>query len=39
MADKATYLIKLKEKHRTLDKEITTIYNERGVEFLKKVRI
>ena len=36
MADKATYLIKLKEKHRTLDKQITTIYNERGSEALLK---
>lgn len=36
MADKATYLNKLKEKHRTLDKEITTLYNNRGSEVLLK---
>ena len=36
MADKATYLNKLKEKHRTLDNENTTIYNNRGSESLLK---
>tara|TARA_A100001011_G_scaffold369050_1_gene423978 strand:+ start:941 stop:1123 length:183 start_codon:yes stop_codon:yes gene_type:complete len=36
MADKATYLISLKKKHRVLDKEITTLYNQYGSEDLLK---
>lgn len=30
MADKATYLNTLKKKHRILDKEIITLYNNRA---------
>lgn len=36
MADKQNYLNSLKKKHRVLDKEITTLYNQHGSEDLLK---
>lgn len=36
MADKATYLNTLKKKHRMLDKEIITLYNNRASEQVLK---
>lgn len=36
MADKATYLNTLKKKHRMLDKEITTAYNQYASEEILK---
>lgn len=40
MADKATYLNTLRKKHRVLDKEITTLYNQYGNEdVLKEMKL
>jgi len=36
MADKATYLNTLKKKHRMLDKEINTLYNQYASEEVLK---